>query len=1680
MYKYLTLFLIIISWTVKGQNVGVGTLSPTNPLHIVPINNSDPLRVENFKKFQVNDSTLLVVDPSQGSIRYMTYKDLSSRIDVDSIPNLGAFVQNIYNQAFDSSIQTQNFIDTITSMIYNYGDTLLYNTFHTDSMTSIVFQNLLLDTNFLNLFETADTDVDSVMLSGYNLSVYEDSMTVSVNLQSIRDSAVNFIWLNLANEILNNSLLISELRDSINTDNQNLDSATLNGSQLNIYIENGNFAAVDLSSLQDADADSTNELQDIDSLKLNGNILEVFIEKGDSASVDLSVFNNPGTDNQNLDSAKLNGSRLELFIQNGDSTSVDLSSINTDIDSLTLSGYDLSAHEGGTAYTQDLESIADSAVQKVLNDSLFTPTSVIFADDNGSLSENQQQFYWDNNNYTLNIGWADSLNTVYPADPGYASREFASGNGLMKLSGEHTTARFYNSYANNNTGVPRNVFRRFRGYPTAPSGLIVGDELLEIQVQGADGNGSNRVSWFHEYEVTGLTPVNSYPVAKFELRARSINDESSTFGHQVREISSEGLFRFNKYAQGNFTEAALSKTSSNYILGLATDGTMIELPKDSLLDSLIQGRFDGQGIIYKTDSMSWDTTTYSFPLNNPTELGLTEGRYFWSSEQDGSLAGVNGWQRLTQGRVAYLRIDGIDSIAEIGNVFAPYATLDSIIPDNDSTQLAIIADANDYFSGGNTFIGEDLLYKSDFTGSLSNYTNVPLFQTSGGGLSIVGPIDLNGDTLLRTSSFINSTLSDTSSTLNIDVNSLNFVRDNVTFYGPNGFGPFSSYFRDVKIKANSLTFLANGFYYSVGARTFNFDVSKVEYTEDINSNANRYTENVVLARALGKETTDVTINVDHYLNNDQDRFKRGLWGLTGNNNDTFNLSTINVNVGVYESYKEINDRNYNQRISNFEGSNFFRANYLNTNINFTVKQAKGELILYMFRGNLDGNADFYSSNLNYSIENADVRYNIYHDNNLQLVRDSSVILIDCDYCRVTDDPAIRTSANFSADSRMIIKGKYKIDQVNTPVIYSTHDLYIENAVFENDGVFPLIESDAVPINVYMCNTNLTKARVGTNVTLIPCDNYVLDSIIGDNLGDHVATQNIIIDDGIGITDEDENTKIQLEETDDDNTIRFDTDGSERMIIDDNGNVGIGTSSASNILHVAAASDPVKLEGLENDVTLDTVLTVDPNGVIHKADLSDIININHGRIWYVSKSETCSGTARVGDPSRPFCNPWQAMDSVQEGDLVHVFPGTYTVGDAGSGEDIEIGVDDPNLWFNGQFYFDPGATILQKTTAAAAEWILFEATGNATRLLVKGNLNLERENYNTRDCQVFGIDNANGLPTVEFDAYRIEARYLVNTGDTVGSFICNLKYADYSSGGARFYGGAETISYTVDFANYAGNEVKEVMAGIKNSQCFYNIKNATITRAQGLRSATFGGSSWNLVSIATIGAQDSVIANYNIGNLIIKENSFLSTKILRMNDFDDNATNSTYKITIDNIIDLSTSTVPLMEINRNTIRNGTKVFIKLGSAKVSSGEFLDWRTNQAGTGEVYFHCESCESTAADNMFTIRRGGTNTNFYISGNYKQTTNTPFSISSPNAFESIQISNARIETGAFNCIQVRPSSLYLSNVKLVNSAIAPIDNVVATPVNVGCMGVYANSPVIDPDITELIEPITRNANVR
>ncbi|MCB0428688.1 MAG: hypothetical protein KDD54_01125, partial [Flavobacteriales bacterium] len=114
----------------------------------------------------------------------------------------------------------------------------------------------------------------------------------------------------------------------------------------------------------------------------------------------------------------------------------------------------------------------------------------------------------------------------------------------------------------------------------------------------------------------------------------------------------------------------------------------------------------------------------------------------------------------------------------------------------------------------------------------------------------------------------------------------------------------------------------------------------------------------------------------------------------------------------------------------------------------------------------------------------------------------------------------------------------------------------------------------------------------------------------------------LTDNSNGLRDTDADTKIQVEETTDEDKIRFDTKGTERMIIDDAGLVGIKTSSPVSTLDVQG-SIGMKTTSITSATTLDATYNV-----VAASDASGSFTItlpaaasNTGRTYYIKKTNS---------------------------------------------------------------------------------------------------------------------------------------------------------------------------------------------------------------------------------------------------------------------------------------------------------------------------------------------------------------------------------------------------------------------------------------------------------------------------
>jgi hypothetical protein len=134
--KYLILLpSLFIASILLGQNVGINQNSPTNSLHISPINSGDdPLRIDNMQSYVSGDTTLMIIDNTSGIVRYVAKSDLGGMI----------------------------------------GDILFQNSTFTDSLNTYVTNNT-----------GSDTDVDSARVVGNTLQIFENGTMITADLTNV-------------------------------------------------------------------------------------------------------------------------------------------------------------------------------------------------------------------------------------------------------------------------------------------------------------------------------------------------------------------------------------------------------------------------------------------------------------------------------------------------------------------------------------------------------------------------------------------------------------------------------------------------------------------------------------------------------------------------------------------------------------------------------------------------------------------------------------------------------------------------------------------------------------------------------------------------------------------------------------------------------------------------------------------------------------------------------------------------------------------------------------------------------------------------------------------------------------------------------------------------------------------------------------------------------------------------------------------------------------------------------------------------------------------------------------------------------------------------------------------------------------------------------------------------------
>jgi len=197
-----------------------------------------------------------------------------------------------------------------------------------------------------------------------------------------------------------------------------------------------------------------------------------------------------------------------------------------------------------------------------------------------------------------------------------------------------------------------------------------------------------------------------------------------------------------------------------------------------------------------------------------------------------------------------------------------------------------------------------------------------------------------------------------------------------------------------------------------------------------------------------------------------------------------------------------------------------------------------------------------------------------------------------------------------------------------------------------------------------------------------------------------------------VVDADSNTKVQVEESSDENKIRFDTAGTERMIIDENGKVGIGTSSPDAPLHVRNTDTTANCLRIETESEHTNAA---PDISFFRNDASMVDNQNLGVIKFDGIEEHSGGSdAEITYVSIVGCavdaTSDHATDSKAEGSIKLYIKQTDDAGTSGSP-------------FSSFQFYGASANVggADSTRPYAATLGLFEGTNRAPNLEQTGHL-----------------------------------------------------------------------------------------------------------------------------------------------------------------------------------------------------------------------------------------------------------------------------------------------------------------------------------------------------------------------
>ena len=539
---------------------------------------------------------------------------------------------------------------------------------------TFIFINLSLFAQNVGINQTSPTN--SLHISP--VTIGNDPLRID-GVQSYSVGDTSLLMINTTTGIvkyINPSDFVSIINGGIgsSTDDQNIDSLTLNGLTLTTFIENGSSANIDLTPISDSTISYL--INNSDTLFSNqtfaDSITALIYNNADTLLSNTSFINNLrdsiGID---VDSATLVGTTLTIY-ENGGGVFVDLSSLSdsdadptNEIQDLNLSGNNLTITNNSTPTTINLSSYLDNTDAQTL--SLSGSTLSISNGNNVTLTDNVNDADSDATNELQTI--SESGNTV----------TLSNGGGSFTDTDTQLTEAQVDAFANNN------------GYLTSFTEVdgSVTNELQTISESGNTVTLSNGGGSFTDSD-TQLTEAQVDAFANNNGYLTSFTEVDGSVTNELQNLTRTGSTASLSNGGGSISINDADASTTNEIQNLGLSGTTLSISSGnnvnlSAFNGDITGVTAGAGL---TGGGTSGTPTINAAANNGISINTGADRI----QLGGSLVQNT---TITQGN--------------FGMIYNLNGTGDFTIQDAGVNHFQVL-------DNGNTYIGSDMYWRDENTG----------------------------------------------------------------------------------------------------------------------------------------------------------------------------------------------------------------------------------------------------------------------------------------------------------------------------------------------------------------------------------------------------------------------------------------------------------------------------------------------------------------------------------------------------------------------------------------------------------------------------------------------------------------------------------------------------------------------------------------------------------------------------------------------------------------------------------------------------------------------------------------------------------------------------------------------------------------------------------------------------